>query len=242
MDSTQADPDPNSQPAPLAGLEAVNRSIVAACERAGRDPRSVTLIAVSKTVSAQTLKTTIAGGQWVYGENRVQETMHKWPALRAEFTNLELHLIGPLQSNKVRSAVAFFDVIQSVDRLSLAEALARESEKQARRPLLFIQVNTGLEPQKAGIALADTDTFVATCRNRYGLLVSGLMCIPPVDQPPQSHFTLLAELAARNGLSCLSMGMSADFALAIEHGATHVRVGTAIFGALLQPADTQGVA
>jgi hypothetical protein len=226
MDSMQAEPDSGSKP---AGLEAVNRAIVAACEQAGRDPRSVTLVAVSKTVPAALLQATLTAGQRVYGENRVQEAVHKWPALRAAYANLELHLIGPLQTNKVRSAVTCFDVIQSVDRPSLAEALARECEKQARRPALFIQVNTGLEPQKAGVSPDQTDSLVATCR-QHDLQVQGLMCIPPLDQPPQLHFTLLAELAARNGLSCLSMGMSADFALAIAHGATHVRVGTAIFG------------
>jgi pyridoxal phosphate enzyme (YggS family) len=237
MDSTQADPATGSK---HPGLDAVDRAILAACRRAGRDPRSVTLVAVSKTVPAPALQSAITSGQRIYGENRVQEAQLKWPGLRERFGDLQLHLIGPLQSNKVRHAVALFDVIQSVDRASLVAALARECEKQARRPTVFIQVNTGREPQKAGIAPEQTDSLVASCR-QHGLHVHGLMCIPPVDQPPQSHFTALAELAARNGLSCLSMGMSADFALAIEHGATHVRVGTAIFGARL-PEDTPGVA
>jgi PLP dependent protein len=238
MDSMQAAPNTGSQP---DGLEAVNCAIAAACERAGRDPRSVTLIAVSKTVPAEQLQATLAHGQRIYGENRVQEAMHKWPALRAACADVELHLIGPLQTNKVRNAVACFDVIQSVDRPSLAEALARECEKQARRPALFIQVNTGLESQKAGVAPEQTESLLATCRH-HGLHVKGLMCIPPVNQPPQPHFTLLAELAACHGLSCLSMGMSADFALAIAHGATHVRVGTAIFGMRPRPEAARGAA
>src|SRR5262245_14233520 len=211
-------PDPSSPTdVALPGLAAVRRAIVAACTRAGREARSVELVAVSKTVPVEILRAAINSGQRIFGENRVQEALLKWAPLREEFAGLELHLIGPLQTNKVRSAVTLFDVIQSLDRISLAEALARECEKQSRRPALFIQVNTGREPQKAGVAPADTDAFVAACRDRYGLPVSGLMCIPPVDTPPQPHFTLLAELAARNGLTGLSMGMSADFELAIEH-------------------------
>lgn len=229
--------DPETDPQVAAsGLAAVRDSLGRACARAGRAPDSVTLIAVSKTVSVPVLRGTIAAGQRVYGENRVQEALLKWPSLREEFASLQLHLIGPLQTNKVRPAVALFDCIQCVDRPSLAEALARECDKQGRRPELFIQVNTGLEPQKAGIAPDNTDAFVAACRTRYGLPIRGLMCIPPAEQPPHMHFQLLARLAARNGLASLSMGMSADFELAIAHGATHVRVGTAIFGARPPPA------
>jgi len=236
MQPPQSDPS-TSPPNALPGLEAVNGAVVAACTRAGRDARSVELIAVSKFVPVEIVKFAIASGQHVYGESRVQEALLKWSPLREEFTGLRLHLIGPLQTNKVRSAVALFDVIQSLDRPSLAEALARECDKQARRPQLFIQVNTGLEPQKAGIVPDDTDAFVAACRNDYGLQLSGLMCIPPVDEPPQPHFALLAQLAARNGLTGLSMGMSSDFELAIELGATHIRVGTAIFGSRPGPRE-----
>jgi len=214
-----------------AGLDAVRRDIAAACRRARRDPRSVTLVAVSKTVSADAIAPVIAAGHRVFCENRVQEAKAKWPPLAARFPDLELHLIGPLQTNKVREAVALFDAIHSVDRPGLCEALAREHARQSRRPRLFVQVNTGAEPQKAGVLPGDTDGFLASCRDAHGLDIIGLMCIPPVDEPPAPHFALLAKIAARNGLKLLSMGMSADFALAIELGATHVRVGTAIFGA-----------
>jgi pyridoxal phosphate enzyme (YggS family) len=172
----------------------------------------------------------IAAGQSVFGENRVQEAKAKWPPLRARFPALELHLVGPLQSNKVKDALLLFDAIHSVDRASLCEALAKEMPKQARRPRLFVQVNTGAEPQKAGVLPEDTDAFLARCRDVYGLAIEGLMCIPPVAEAPAPHFALLAKIAARNGLKLLSMGMSADYPLAIEFGATHVRVGTAIFG------------
>jgi hypothetical protein len=167
----------------------------------------------------------------VFGENRVQEAKGKWPALLQTYPGLQLHLIGPLQSNKAKEAVALFDAIHSVDRPSICQALAKEIESQNRRPALFVQINTGEEPQKAGVAPGEADAFIAACRDKYGLTISGLMCIPPVDEPPAPHFALTAKIAARNGLTHLSMGMSADFAVAIAMGATHVRVGSAIFGA-----------
>jgi pyridoxal phosphate enzyme (YggS family) len=172
----------------------------------------------------------IAAGQRVFGENRVQEAKRKWPPLRERHSSVELHLIGPLQSNKAKEAVALFDAIHSIDRESLCEALAKEIEKQGRMPLLFVQINTGAEPQKAGLPPEQADAFLHAARERYGLTVSGLMCIPPVDEPPGPHFALTASIAKRNGLKLLSMGMSADFATAIAMGATHVRIGSAIFG------------
>jgi pyridoxal phosphate enzyme (YggS family) len=211
-------------------LAAVRHAIEAACRAAARDPASVTLVAVSKTFAAAAIEDVIAAGQSVFGENRVQEAKAKWPPLKARFPALELHLVGPLQSNKVKDALLLFDAIHSVDRASLCEALAKEIPKQARRPRLFVQVNTGAEPQKAGVLPQDTDAFLARCRDVYGLAIEGLMCIPPVAEGPAPHFALLAKIAARNGLKLLSMGMSADYPLAIEFGATHVRVGTAIFG------------
>jgi PLP dependent protein len=223
-------PDPTDRPDPTAGLAAVRGAILAACARAGRDPASVTLIAASKTVAADGIVRAIEAEHRVFGENRVQEAKSKWPPIRDAFPAAELHLIGPLQSNKAREAVALFDAIHSVDRDSLCAALAREGDKQERRPRLLVQVNTGSEPQKAGILPGDADAFIAACRDTYGLDVVGAMCIPPVDESPVPHYTLLAKIAARNGLEYLSMGMSNDFGLAIEHGATHVRVGTAIFG------------
>ncbi len=188
------------------------------------------MIAVAKTFGADAIEPVIAAGQRVFGENRVQEAKAKWPALRARHGDLELHLIGSLQSNKAREAVALFDAIHSVDRASLAAALAKEIAAQARRPLLFVEVNTGAELQKAGVQPQDADAFLAACRDRYDLAISGLMCIPPLDEAPAPHFALTAQIARRNGLALLSMGMSADFATAIAFGATHVRVGTAIFG------------
>ena len=205
-----------------------------ACKDAGRERSSVTLIAVSKTFEADAIVPVIGAGQRVFGENRVQEARAKWPDLIAAHPGIALHLIGPLQSNKAKEAVALFDAIHSVDRPSICEALAKELAKhivnQDRRPLLFVQLNTGEEPQKAGIAPQDTDAFIASCREKYGLDISGLMCIPPVDEAPAPHFALTAKIAARNDLKLLSMGMSADFATAIQFGATHVRVGSAIFG------------
>ncbi len=211
-------------------LAAVRAEIARACRDAGRDPASVTLIAVAKTFGADTIEPVIAAGQRVFGENRVQEAKAKWPALRARHGHPELHLVGSLQSNKAREAVALFDSIHSVDRASLAAALAKEIAAQARRPLLFVEINTGAEPQKAGVKPQDADAFLAACRDRYDLAISGLMCIPPLDEAPAPHFALTAQIARRNGLALLSMGMSADFATAIAFGATHVRVGTAIFG------------
>jgi pyridoxal phosphate enzyme (YggS family) len=212
------------------GLSTVEQDIARACEQARRDRSSVTLIAVSKTFDAGAIAPVIAAGQRVFGENRVQEAKAKWPGLMSAYPDIALHLIGPLQSNKAREAVALFDAIHSVDRPSICEALAKEIDSKKRRPQLFVQLNTGEEPQKAGIAPAEADAFIASCREKYGLPISGLMCIPPVDEAPAPHFALTAKIAARNGLKQLSMGMSADFAIAIQFGATHVRVGSAIFG------------
>jgi len=211
----------------LADVEA---EIAAACRESGRDPGSVTLVAVAKTFGAEAVEPVLAAGQRVFGENRVQEAKAKWPALQARHPEIELHLVGPLQSNKAREAIALFDAIHSLDRPSLGEALAKEIARQNRHPLLFVQVNTGSESQKAGVLPENADAFVKRCREDYGLAVSGLMCLPPLDEPPAPHFALLAKIAKRNRLPLLSMGMSADFALAIRFGATHVRVGTAIFG------------
>jgi pyridoxal phosphate enzyme (YggS family) len=213
------------------GLATVEQEIARACKEARRDRASVALIAVSKTFDAETIAPVIEAGQRVFGENRVQEAKAKWPGLMSAYAGIGLHLIGPLQSNKAKEAVALFDAIHSVDRPSICEALAKEINSQKRRPQLFVQLNTGEEPQKAGVAPSEADAFIAGCRDKYGLEISGLMCIPPVDDPPAPHFALTAKIAARNGLKNLSMGMSADFATAIQLGATHVRVGSAIFGA-----------
>jgi pyridoxal phosphate enzyme (YggS family) len=177
----------------------------------------------------------IAEGQRIFGENKVQEAKSKWPALMLRHPGLELHLVGSLQSNKAREAVALFDAIHSLDRASLAAALAKEVTKQKRQPLLFAEINTGAEPQKAGIEPQNADAFLASCRDNYGLTISGLMCIPPVNEAPAPHFALTAQIARRNGASLLSMGMSADFPIAIAFGATHVRIGTAIFGVRPRP-------
>jgi len=211
-------------------LAAVRGDIEAACRAASRDPATVTLIAISKTFPPAAIEEVIAAGQRVFGENRVQEAKAKWPDIKARHPGLELHLVGPLQSNKVKDALALFNVIHSVDRPSLCAALAKEIAKQGRQPQLFVEVNTGGESQKAGVLPEDADAFLARCRDEYGLRIDGLMCIPPFDEAPAPHFALLAKIAARNGLRHLSMGMSADFTRAIEFGATHVRVGTAIFG------------
>jgi PLP dependent protein len=208
----------------------VLRALAEACLVARRRPEDVTLVAVSKTFGAEAIAPIIAAGQRVFGENRVQEACAKWPALRDQHPGLALHLIGPLQSNKAREAVSLFDAIHSIDRPSICAAVAKEIQKQGRSPLLFVEINTGAEPQKAGVLPRDADAFIAACRASYGLAVAGLMCIPPHDEPPAPHFALTAKIAARNGLQLLSMGMSADFALAIRFGATHVRVGSAIFG------------
>src|SRR5258708_7756907 len=211
-------------------LARVRAEIAAACAEAKRDPASATLIAVSKTFGAEAVEPVIAAGQRVFGENRVQEAKAKWPALREAHPGIDLHLLGPLQSNKAKEAVALFDAIHAVDRPSIAEALAKEIARQGRHPLLFVEVNTGEEPQKAGVLPQDADAFIKACREDYELTVAGLMCIPPLEQAPAPHFALTAKIAARNGLKSLSMGMSADFATAIQFGATHIRVGSAIFG------------
>ena len=211
-------------------LAAVRAEIARACKDAARDPAEVTLVAVSKTFPAEAIEPVIAAGQRVFGENRVQEAKAKWPPLMAKHAGIALHLIGPLQSNKAKEAVALFDAIHSVDRASLCEALAKEIAKQERQPTLFVEINTGAEPQKAGVLPQDADAFLTRCRESYGLEISGLMCIPPLEEAPGPHFALTAKIAKRNGLKLLSMGMSADFATAIQLGATHVRVGSAIFG------------
>jgi hypothetical protein len=216
-------------------IAAVRREIAVACRDAGRDAAAVTLVAVSKTFGPQAIEPAIAAGQRVFGENRVQEARAKWPALMARTAGLELHLIGPLQTNKAKDAVALFDAIHTVDRDSVAAALAKEIAKQQRRPTLFVEINTGAEPQKAGVLPQDADQFLAACRDRHGLAIAGLMCIPPMNEAPAPHFALTAKIASRNALKLLSMGMSADFQTAITFGATHVRVGTAIFGGRPQP-------
>lgn len=202
----------------------------AAASGARRDPASVELIAVSKTFGADDIRPVIAAGQRAFGENRVQEAQTKWPALRAEFPDLKLHLIGPLQSNKARDAVALFDAIHTIDRPKIAKAVADEMAAQRRKVDLFVQVNTGEEPQKAGVAPRETKAFVAMCRDELRLEIAGLMCIPPVEEEPAVHFAFLAKLARETGVGGLSMGMSGDFETAIAFGATHVRVGSAIFG------------
>jgi hypothetical protein len=211
-------------------LDAVRVRIAAAEKAAGRAIGSVRLIAVAKTFAAETIRPAIAAGQRVFGENRVQEAAGKWPALRQENPGIELHLIGPLQSNKAAEAVAHFDAIHTIDRDKIAGAVAAEMQRQGRRPRLLVQVNTGEEPQKAGIVPLETDAFVARCRDVHGLTIDGLMCIPPVDQVVSPHFALLGKIAKRLGLRSLSMGMSGDFETAIAMGATDVRVGSAIFG------------
>ena len=211
-------------------LAAVTAKIEAAAMQAGRDPASVRLIAVSKTFGAEAIEPVLQAGQREFGENRVQEAMGKWPALRARYPDLRLHLIGPLQTNKVRDAVKMFDAIHSLDRDKLAGEIAKEFSKQKRNLSLFVQVNTGDESQKAGVHPGDAAAFVARCRDEHGLSIEGLMCIPPLDDDPVPHFEMLRRLAGELKLSSLSMGMSADFEAAITHGATHVRVGSAIFG------------
>ncbi len=220
-----------------AGYHAVLAKLEEAARKAGRDPASIKLIAVSKTFEADSILPVIEAGQRLFGENRVQEAMRKWPPLRERFPDLELHLIGPLQSNKVREAVELFDVIHTVDRPKIAEALATEMARQGRTPRLLVQVNTGEEPQKAGVAPADAEAFVHRCQGELGLRIEGLMCIPPADDHPAPHFRLLAALSDKLGLAELSMGMSADFETAIAMGATYVRVGSAIFGVRTTPAN-----
>jgi pyridoxal phosphate enzyme (YggS family) len=214
-----------------AGLAEVKARIAAAAREAGRDPASVKLLAVSKTFDVDAIRPALDAGHRLFGENRVQEAKAKWPALRERYPGIELHLIGPLQSNKAREAVALFDCIETVDREKIARALAAEIERQGRHPRLLVEINTGEEPQKAGVAPAEAAAFVAMCRGELGLDISGLMCIPPADEEPAVHFAFLAKLARELGLAEISMGMSADFETAIAFGATIVRVGTAIFGA-----------
>ncbi|HEY9055979.1 MAG TPA: YggS family pyridoxal phosphate-dependent enzyme [Aurantimonas sp.] len=209
---------------------AVCERIATATKDAGRPDDAVDLVAVSKTYDAEAILPVIAAGQRIFGENKVQEAKAKWPALRTRFPDIELRLIGPLQSNKAGEAVALFDVIESVDREKIAAAIAREGAKQGRHPRLYVQVNTGEEPQKAGIAPGEAAAFVARCRTDHGLEIEGLMCIPPADENPGPHFALLAKIAGEAGVARLSMGMSGDFEAAIAFGATSVRVGSAIFG------------
>ncbi|PLW76264.1 YggS family pyridoxal phosphate-dependent enzyme [Cohaesibacter celericrescens] len=207
------------------------RQAIAECEKAAeRVSGCVTLIAVSKTFDADVIRDALEAGQRVFGENKVQETKGKWPQLRKEFEDVELHLIGPLQSNKAKEAVALFDVIHTVDRKKIARAIRVEMEKQSKTIDLFIQINTGAEPQKAGIMPKDADAFIGFCQGELGMTIRGLMCIPPVEENPKAHFKLLRKIAKRNGIAELSMGMSADYPEAIKQGATFVRVGSAIFG------------
>ena len=214
----------------MTGLTNIRHRIEAAARAAGRQPADVTLVAVSKVQPAERIEAVLAEGQRVFGENRVQEAQSRWPALRDRYAGVELHLIGPLQTNKVRQAVELFDVIETVDRLRLARKLADAFAETGRTLPCYIQVNTGEEPQKAGILPADVDAFIAECRDTLGLPVAGLMCIPPVDEEPALHFALLRRISERNGLTGLSMGMSNDFETAIRLGATVVRVGSALFG------------
>lgn len=214
----------------LDRYHALRMALARAAEDFDRDPAGVTLTCVTKTVEAVRLRPLILAGQRVFGENRVQEAQGKWPDLRAGTPDIELHLIGPLQSNKAREAVALFDVIESVDRPKIAEALAHEVQRAGRAPKFYVQVNVGEEPQKAGVAPADADAFIAQCRGEYSLPIEGVMCIPPEGQQASPYFALTRMIAERNGLTVLSMGMSGDWELAVQLGATHVRVGSAIFG------------
>jgi len=222
-----------SDPTPdiAANLARIRARIAEAEARANRQPGSVTLVAVSKTHPAAMVEAALGAGQRVFGENRVQEAAEKFPALRPAWPDVDLHIIGALQTNKARDAVRIADVIESLDRPKLAVALAEAMKKEGRRPRLLVQVNVGAEPQKAGIARADTADFLRACREEHDLPVAGLMCIPPAEGDPRPHFDWLAEMAAKHGLPVVSMGMSADYEVAIACGATHVRVGSAIFGA-----------
>ncbi|WP_312781714.1 YggS family pyridoxal phosphate-dependent enzyme [Brevundimonas sp.] len=213
----------------------VRARVAVACVEAGRDPASVVLTAVSKTQPDEALEAALATGQRVFGENRVQEAQGHWTARRAAFPDLELRLIGPLQTNKAVEAVELFDVIETLDRDKLAAALSAAMTKTGRRPRVLVQVNTGAEPQKAGVLPQDADALIAAARDVHGLNIEGLMCIPPAEEAPEPHFRLLAEIAVRNGLSVLSMGMSGDYEAAISSGATHVRVGSALFGERITP-------
>ncbi len=229
-----ADPTQHSRPDEpsrlLAHFEEVRRQVARIAEASGRARDSVTLVVASKTQDATRILPLLEAGHRVFGENRVQEAAAKWPKMKEAFCDVELRLIGPLQTNKVREAVALFDVIETLDRPRLAAAIAGEIARQNRRPKLYVEVNTGSEPQKAGVPANSADAFIRQCREEFGLDITGLMCIPPVGEQASPHFALLAMIAKRNGVSDLSMGMSADFPLAIQLGATHVRVGSAIFG------------
>ena len=220
----------------VAGLKAVRETIFQAAQDSERDPAEISLVAVSKLIDADGIIPALEAGHRVFGENYVQESKAKWPALRERFPDVELHLVGPLQSNKAREAVELFDVIHALDRLSLAAALAKEIDRTGRTPKLLVQVNTGDEPQKAGVSPSQVDVLISECRETHGLAINGLMCIPPAEDPPSAHFALLARIAERHNLPILSMGMSADFPAAIQMGATHIRVGTAIFGERPRPA------
>jgi pyridoxal phosphate enzyme, YggS family len=211
------------------GLAEIRDRIATEAKRVGRAPGSVTLIAVSKVQPNERVEAVLMEGQRVFGENKVQEAAGKWPAFKERFEGVELHLIGPLQTNKARQAMELFDVIHTVDRPKLAKTIARLSEELGHCPRLFVQVNTGEEPQKAGVMPAEADEFIKECRD-LGLVIEGLMCIPPAEEEPSLHFALLRKIAERNGIAGLSMGMSGDFETAIAQGATHVRVGSAIFG------------
>jgi PLP dependent protein len=231
----EEEPDASSEVAER--LRLVRQEIALAAEAADRDPAEVRLVAVTKTVASSAIEEAINAGQRIFGENRVQEARNKWPDLREQHAGLELHLIGPLQTNKVRDAVALFDVIETVDRPKLARALAEEMRRAGKSPRLFAQINTGEEPQKAGVLPGEVDEFITLCRETFGLSIEGLMCIPPLDEEPAMHFALLAKIAERLGVKELSMGMSGDFARALQFGATYVRIGTAIFGARPPTAD-----
>jgi PLP dependent protein len=230
MPKSSDTPEMKDERLPNTRLAEVEHRIAAAARSSGRDPDNVNLIAVSKTFAAADILPIIEAGQRIFGENRVQEAKAKWPALRQRFPDLELHLIGPLQSNKAKEAVELFDAIHSIDRPKIAQAVAAEMAKQKRRVEQFIQVNTGEEPQKAGVKPGEARAFLAYCRDELKLEITGLMCIPPLDEEPAVHFAFLAKLAEELDVKALSMGMSADFEMAIAFGATHVRVGSAIFG------------
>ena len=227
----QTHPQPTATPDSVAeNLKRVKQAIAAAATAAGRSPAEVTLVAVAKVQPIERVRAALEAGHTVFGENRVQEAEEKWPALKAAFPAARLHLIGPLQRNKLKRAVALFDVIESVDRPELAQALAREFNDTGKRPDCFLQINTGEEPQKAGVMPRDADAFIQECRDKLKLPVRGLMCIPPAEEEPSLHFALLREIAKRNGVQELSMGMSSDFEIGVRFGATFVRVGTAVFG------------
>jgi hypothetical protein len=222
--------DPSQSSSPQARIDAVRAKITAAAQRAGRDPELVKLIAVSKTFDGSQIQPVIEAGMRVFGENRVQEAQGKWPELKSRYSDVDLHLIGPLQSNKARDAVGLFDCIHTIDRPKIASAIAAEMERQDRKLKLLVQVNTGEEDQKSGVPPGEVDVFLTRCREEFGLEIEGLMCIPPLNEEPSLHFALLNKIAARNNCRELSMGMSADYESAVALGATYVRVGTAIFG------------